>query len=244
MNSLYLDVGNTRIKLAVCTDQEWRIIHIFDYAERDALLSMIRDNHIYYHRVLVSSVVTPVAGLLTEACPREKLFIFTNEKIPINRISYDSHSTMGVDRFLAANGAWIQCRRSCIVIDAGTACTIDYIDKNGVFQGGVIMPGLKSMEGELLRSAKALPVIERSIPDEWPPKSTQTGLQWGLFGSYLFALEAHLQRFLKMDKRAVIWLTGGDGRLMTRVITPEIRLDEFLVFKGLKSLVDEEGNGS
>lgn len=240
MKNLYLDAGNTRTKIAVFQKDEWKLVHIFDHSQSEEFFRWIEQNHSGYNEILVSSVVEPLADVLLATCSAEKLRFFNNRHIPGNRINYESYATMGVDRFLAAAGAWSRNRNACIVIDAGTACTIDYMDQQGVFQGGVIMPGLKSIEDELARSAKALPAVERIIPDEWPPKSTKSALQWGIFGSFMSAVEAHVRRFRSLDHQAEIWLTGGDAGLIKHLLPPEVILDENLIFIGLKQVFEDQ----
>ncbi|MEX0772156.1 MAG: type III pantothenate kinase [Balneolales bacterium] len=239
MNTLYIDIGNSRTKIAVYKEQEWEIIRIIDRSHGADLIKLVEQNHSQYNEIQVSSVLKAVADDLTVACPADKLRMFTNKKIPHDRISYDDHDTLGVDRFLAATGAWSQNHKACIVVDAGTACTIDYVDQKGVFRGGVIMPGLKSIEGELVNSAGALPPVERIIPDEWPPKSTKTGLQWGIFGSYIAAIEAHMNRLLKHNGNVETWLTGGDAELIKPLLSSEVIWDENLVFYGLRHMTGE-----
>ncbi|MEX0779486.1 MAG: type III pantothenate kinase [Balneolales bacterium] len=236
MKPLYIDIGNSRIKIAVYKEPEWEIVNIIDRSRSADLVKLIERNHPYYSEIHVSSVLKAVADDVVAACPAEKLYFFTNGKIPDERISYENHATIGVDRFLAATGAWSQTHNSCIVIDAGTACTIDYIDKQSIFQGGVIMPGLRTIEGEFANSAKALPPVDRIIPNEWPPKSTNTALQWGIFGSFTSAVEAHMKRFLEYDEHAEVWLTGGDAGLLKPILPSGITRDDNLIFKGLKHM--------
>src|SRR5690606_33992349 len=57
----------------------------------------------------------------------------------------EDRSTVGQDRLLAALGAWWRTKQACIVIDAGTAVTVDFVDGTGVFQGGAIAPGVGMM---------------------------------------------------------------------------------------------------
>lgn len=236
MNILYLDIGNSRTKIAVYKEPKWERIRTLDCSHYEEIKALIEQNLHDYDVIHIASVLKDVVeGLITEF-PVEKIIPFTNDHIPKDRIIYESRATMGVDRFLAAYGAWSQRGNSCIVIDAGTACTIDYIDQRGVFQGGVIMPGLRTMEAELHKSAKALPAVERIIPNEWPPKSTRTAMQWGVYGSYIAAIEAHIYHFVKNDGNAEIWLTGGDAELLKPLLPSGIAVDEFLVFKGLRNL--------
>ncbi|MEX0684686.1 MAG: type III pantothenate kinase [Balneolales bacterium] len=237
MNFLYLDVGNSRTKIAVFEESHWKVIKVFDRRQKKELIQMIKDSNSIYDKILVSCVVKSVKDELVEVCPNNKLFLFSNSDIPPNLISYESASTMGVDRFIASYGAWsLQGKSACIVVDAGTACTIDYMDANGIYQGGVIMPGLKTLEDGLLLSAQALPPAERFVPDEWPPKTTMTALQWGILGSFLAAIEAHVWRFLDINKKAGIWVTGGDASLIHPLLKLKTEINEKLVFQGLHSL--------
>jgi type III pantothenate kinase len=68
--------------------------------------------------------------------------------------------TVGVDRLLAALGAHHKSGEACVVIDAGTAVTVDFIDSWGVFQGGVIAPGVGAMLKAMHETTSALPLIE------------------------------------------------------------------------------------
>lgn len=58
-------------------------------------------------------------------------------------------SELGVDRFMALIAAWQRYGTSCIVVDCGTAVTVDALDGTGVHCGGLIMPGLKLLEKSL-----------------------------------------------------------------------------------------------
>lgn len=237
MKNLYLDIGNSRTKIAVWEEPNWRIINIYDRLQTNELAGFIKDRHASYGKILISCVVKELAGMLAEVCPEEKLLFFANQDITHRESSYDSTATMGVDRFISARGAWAQNKKPAIVIDAGTACTIDYMDANAVYQGGVIMPGLKSLEDGLLTSAKALPPVSRSLPSEWPPKTTHTALQWGIMGSYLAAIDSHTNRFRTTDNQAVVWLTGGDAQLIGPLLKTNVVMDEMLIFKGLRALL-------
>jgi type III pantothenate kinase len=75
--------------------------------------------------------------------------------------------TVGHDRLLCGLGAFARSEQACIVIDAGTAITVDFVDGHGVFQGGAILPGLRMMLEALHRGTAALPQISFS-PDLLP----------------------------------------------------------------------------
>src|SRR5262249_43314398 len=82
--------------------------------------------------------------------------------------------TVGQDRLLDALGAFSRSEQACIVVDAGTAVTVDFVDGTGVFHGGAIAPGLKMMLGALHEHTAALPAVDffphlLPIPGQQPP---------------------------------------------------------------------------
>jgi type III pantothenate kinase len=71
----------------------------------------------------------------------------------------DDASTVGQDRLLDALGAYARSTQACIVIDAGTAVTVDFVDGQGVFHGGAIAPGVHMMLRALHEQTAALPLV-------------------------------------------------------------------------------------
>ena len=82
------------------------------------------------------------------------------------RHNLDDASTLGQDRQLCALAAYSRARQACVVVDAGTAITVDFVDGEGVFQGGVIAPGLAMMLGSLHEQTSALPSLGWTPPDK------------------------------------------------------------------------------
>ncbi len=73
-------------------------------------------------------------------------------------------ATPGVDRLLAAAGAWTLAKQAVIVVDAGTAITVDFVDGEGTFHGGAIAPGVGLMLEALATGTDALPSIPFAPP--------------------------------------------------------------------------------
>ncbi|MCC6230178.1 MAG: type III pantothenate kinase [Phycisphaerales bacterium] len=76
----------------------------------------------------------------------------------------DDDSTLGQDRLLNAIAAFEMTRQACIVIDCGTAMTVDFVDGEGTFQGGAIVPGTRMMLRSLHEQTAALPLLELNMP--------------------------------------------------------------------------------
>ncbi len=81
------------------------------------------------------------------------------------RHSLEDDSTVGQDRLLNALAAFKHTSQACIVVDVGTAVTIDFIDGGGIFHGGMILPGLNMMLKAMHEQTAGLPVVNFALPD-------------------------------------------------------------------------------
>ncbi len=211
---LYLDAGNTRVKAARWNGSGWE-----SASEWEADAAQGR-----------------AVGVAVVASARDRWPLvrwLRLEDVPAARMGYGTPQTLGLDRFAACAGAWAASGTDVVVVDAGTAVTIDHMDAAGVFRGGVIMPGLRLFEDSLQRHAPALPAVERGLPASWPPASTADALRWGLTGSWIAAVSAHVDRFRAERPHAEVWVTGGDAALLGGVG----RYEPWLVLDGLRRLM-------
>jgi type III pantothenate kinase len=182
---------------------------------------------------------------LSEQLEKPSLFLNT-QQIPQSYLDYETPETLGIDRILACWGAARQCESdNVVVIDAGTACTIDWMDDNAVFRGGVIAPGWKMLHSGFQREAPELPVIqERDLPNNWPGKSTHDSLRWGIAGTVCAMIRGHIEHYRKsIDQPFEIWITGGDAKSIKSMLPEyELHYDPHLVFKGMEWMQEQEWN--
>ncbi len=135
---------------------------------------------------------------------------------------------VGLDRLfnaVAANSRK-QAGVAAVIVDAGTAVTVDYIDEAGVFQGGAILPGLGMMADSLHKQTAALPHIK---PDELeflggsvklPGKKTTEAMALGIIACFLGGIERISREYLKLATQQVIFfIGGGDGSWVDRNIS-------------------------
>lgn len=141
MNSvLDLDCGNSRTK--------WRCEKEQGVVSRGSVPNLKRT----LDRVRVSSVSVSQESLRSEIYGTygiEPEFAKSTEALAGVTNSYSNPEELGVDRWLAMVAAWNRVRRSTMVVDAGTAITIDIVDDRGTHLGGYIVPGLESMRKSL-----------------------------------------------------------------------------------------------
>lgn len=129
-------------------------------------------------------------------------------------VQYEDVSRLGVDRWLAMLAAFEAADSSCMVVDCGTALTIDLLDKSGVHQGGYIVPGLVLGPKSLLANTEIRVSDITRIHAEDPGNSTEAAI----FNGNLLMLRSFIERVaaaLKShsDGAAVVFFTGGDAEL-------------------------------
>lgn len=142
--------------------------------------------------------------------------------------SYAEPQRMGVDRWLAMLAAWVVRKQAVVVVDVGTALTIDLIDANGRHEGGYILPGANLMSQALLRDTQRVRFDEEVSASITPGRTTGSCVAAGVWAAMLGSVRLVLQSH---PDHAVV-VTGGDGQaLLALGINGEWR--PHLVFEGL-----------
>lgn len=152
-------------------------------------------------------------------------------------LSVDEPEKVGPDRLSAALGAWAEGSREAVIVDAGTAVTVDLLS-GGDFQGGSIFPGFSLLAAVLHGGTALLPQAgDMSDVGEPPGRNTvqamKAGILWGLVG----AVKELVSRTL--PDGGDLWVTGGAGPLLAPHLGDSVRLEGDLVLKGLLRLMTE-----
>lgn len=186
----------------------------------DALLAVSLSNP--SAPLVLASVNEPVAAALVErlAAPVSArgggVYRFGRDlAIPI-QTALDDESTVGQDRLLDALGAFTRAKQACIVIDAGTAITVDFVDGQGVFQGGVIAPGLAMMLASLHEHTAALPRLAVEPPPAEPwGKDTRRAMLGGVHAAARGLVHLQINRYAEAyGAYPQVVATGGDARAL------------------------------
>jgi len=231
----YLDIGNTSIKIKTPDKTSWRTVFTDKTTEAAAAAGFLKRDG---NKIIGVSVVKTATDILDQALAETgNLKWLKASHVPPKTLDYESPETLGMDRYMACLGARSLADSPVIVIDAGTACTIDYMDDRGVYRGGVIMPGLSLWEKALNQYAPALPNVERDIPMKWPGKSTEDSVRWGLSGAFVEAVNGLMRKY---DYLAKVYVTGGDGDWLAKRMERTAKVNDNLVFDGMRKLVESQ----
>lgn len=148
------------------------------------------------------------------------LLLNTAQQLPL-RIALEQPDHVGIDRLLNAVAAKFRRKeKAAIIVDAGTAVTVDLVDEKGTFQGGAIFPGLRLMAAALHEHTALLPLVRSD--KECPAvlgKSTVAAIAAGIHYATAGGINA-LVRKLSAERptKPAIYLTGGDARLLEHSI--------------------------
>ncbi len=165
--------------------------------------------------------------MLVALRPNDPYALLTHEDLPLE-VNVESTAKVGTDRLLAAVGS-DRLRNDgvpAIVVDAGSAITVDLLSADGVFQGGAILPGVSLQLRSLAQDTDALPrVLPTDATSEVAAlgKTTETAIQSGvLLGvtSAVQAIAARLARTVATVPR--IFVTGGDRRRFADLPNSEV----------------------
>ncbi len=169
--------------------------------------------------VVMASVNEPVASTL-KAMIEDQLSIEVyrvgeDVPVPIGR-QLDPETITGVDRLLNAAAAYDTLREACVIVDAGTALTVDFVDGEGTFQGGAIAPGAAMQLAALHQHTAALPELQLERPqDEAFGRSTAQAMLQGVFHGMRGTVQRLVERYAEhYGAFPRVIATGGDAELL------------------------------
>ncbi len=234
MKSIYLDIGNSSLKIASEEEGNWKILLKHPLDDPKTAISKIKKET--EARLVISSVRKDILNRILSKIDQELVTVLDTSLIPKNLLNYDTPNTLGLDRFLVCVAARNLANKDVIVVDAGSACTIDFMNRDGIFEGGIIIPGLGMLKSAISEKLPELPVPPEEVPLVWPGKSTPESIQWGAYRGYAETVKQFLLRYLREHSDAEIFITGGDARFLSNQLSREFKMQkrEFLLFEGMR----------
>ncbi len=249
---LAIDIGNTNIVLGLYQGKQlithWRLL---TQAERTADEYGVIISHLVaaagfrcdqVRAIIASCVVPPMLAVTLELAQKffkiEPLIVGPGIKTGMP-ILYDSPKDVGADRIVNGIAAYEKYRSACIVVDFGTATTVDLISRKGEYVGGAIAPGLLISLEALVQRASKLPRIEILKPKEIVGRNTVSSIQAGIFYGYVGLVEGIVKRMQQESAlQAKVVATGGLAPLVASECPSIHEVDEFLTLQGLRIIYD------
>ena len=256
--TLVVDIGNTNILCAIVVQDE--VISRFRF-ESNRNLS-VEDYHSQLRQKMrgfplagfkyacIGSVVpllTEIFIKLLQDYSRTKVFQINGLSDIGLRYLLEDPSVVGPDLVANAFAAWKKYETSTIVVDMGTATTIQLIDKDGLYAGVIIAPGIKTAASHLFDKAALLSNVELEAPKQLMGNSTKEALLSGILTGHAMMLRGFITEIkvnYPMYAPFKIILTGGLAPVIAPMCVADYVVDQNLTIDGLnlamKTLIQKE----
>ncbi len=236
--NLIIDAGNTYTKIAVFHNG---LLYHKESVNRKNLsqLSAILKTYPTINRAIVSSVSSVTSE---EVAPflHNILVINLSVNTPLPfKINYDTPNTLGVDRIALVAAAHKKYpAKHCLVIDVGSCITYDLIDKNAIYQGGIIGPGLQMRYNSLHEFTARLPQLLPKMQTNILGKSTTSAMHSGVSLAMTVEINGIIDEFSNTYKELVVILTGGDAHFLSKRLKSGIFAHSNFLIQGLNYILE------
>ena len=245
-----VDIGNARIKLGLFATprtsslpEPVRTLSLAgDLLELDQIAPWLDESLDKPYSWWVASVnrlaTTRLTDWIRKHLPEHRITLFTADNLPLT-VQLELPDMVGIDRLI--NAVAVNClreaNRPAVIVDVGTAITVDLVSADGAFQGGAILPGLQMSAQALHEFTDLLPLVDMSDLAAPPPalgKATvsaiQSGLFWGAVGSIRLLIE---QLTVGIAFKPQVFLTGGVSATVARLLGPDVQHVPNLTLSGV-----------
>ena len=240
MNYLVGDIGNTSIKFSILNNRfDIKKSYIIDtkkiYIQRDInnLFQKCLNKNLH-KKILFSSVVPKAYKFIKRYLKKKNFYSYEIKELQIKKIlkiNIKNLNQLGSDRIVNAIGS--KNARYCIVIDFGTATTFDIL-KNGVYDGGVIAPGIDLSIKNLNQFTALLPLLHLNNKQKNYGKNTKEALNAGFLWGYEGLVNNVINKIInKSKKNYKIILTGGYAKMFKKFIKKKTMIDQNITTKGI-----------
>ncbi len=233
-----LDIGNSNIHFGLYKDESL-IKHFTCPLSETAIETKILE--IISHKKIEGAAIASVVPHLT---PQYVQLLKTKVSVSPLLISpdiechlsfgYRKPHQLGADRIASAVGGLARYKRDLIVIDFGTATTLNIIHKNRFYEGGIIIPGVETLKTSLAKQAALIKEVTLRRPRRLVGRSTEECVQSGVYNGTVAMVSGLIQAVReKYRKKFLCVATGGWGKAMASQIEEITRFDSDLCLFGI-----------
>ncbi|WP_297336693.1 type III pantothenate kinase [Algoriphagus sp.] len=234
MPNLIIDIGNTRIKSAIFEGS----ILIQEWVHQELAEAQVDWKKQAFHQSIISSVRWTMEEL-SKILNFEFLFLNHQTELPIQN-DYTTPQSLGLDRIAAAVGAWQMAgKQEVLAIDLGSCMTVEFVDDQHRYKGGVISPGLKMRARAMHEFTAKLPLISLENPSkEILGNSTITCMESGVWFGIQFEIMGQIRHYQKKYPKIKVFVCGGDAQSFDSLAKDHIFVVPNLVLHGLNCILN------
>ncbi|KPJ71845.1 hypothetical protein AMJ52_08295 [candidate division TA06 bacterium DG_78] len=217
------DIGNTNIRMGLYEAQKLVKRITYPTSTKSVEKKFI---DVLIHKNLEGIAIASVIPLVTQKFVRYFRRGFAISPLIISskldcHLTYEYYKpeTLGADRIANVVGGLERYNKDLIVIDFGTATTIDIVLKDGRYLGGLIMPGIGASLETLSKKTALLPLVKFKKPIKTIGRSTEECIQSGVFNATVAMMKGLIVQIRKEKKKKFLCIaTGGWSKIMTPMI--------------------------
>ena len=252
MKVLIGDIGNTITKICLAEIKSLKIKKIIYFNSNNIssknslkkeLKKIIKNKSI--NKVALFSSVVPKYQLILKKLLKKvyKIKLREIKESTINKIikiNIKNRNQVGSDRIANAVGVYKKYKTNCIVLDFGTATTFDVVTKNGIYNGGIIAPGVNLSIKSLSSSADQIPTFSIKKQKKIIGKNTIEALYSGFYWGYSGLINNIILKIEKETKKKYkIIFTGGYADLFKTSIIRPFTIDKNITIEGIIEIFKE-----
>ncbi len=234
--NLILDIGNTRVKIAVFQKHTIVELSITSPEKIGKEITKLQKQYTIKNAIL-SSVGETEAKDLKELTAIKKVVVLDHTvKIPFIN-NYKTPKTLGVDRIALVSAAIEQYpSKNVLVIDAGSCITYDFVNEERTYFGGAISPGIHMRYQSLHTFTANLPKLKI---DEFSliGQDTKTSMHSGVLNGILHEIEGVIAEYQHKYPNLTVVLTGGDTNFLAKKLKSSIFANPNFLLEGLNSIL-------
>ena len=234
---LIIDIGNTRVKLAVYENDNIVEFVVFDKKELRKKIEKIILNFSIKHAIVSSVALLNDEDKLFLEEKAPTLFLDSETKVPFRNL-YGTPKTLGVDRIALASAATkFYPDQNVLVIDAGTCITYDYINKKREYLGGAIAPGIAMRYKALHDYTAKLPELSKEEAVNFIGKDTKSSMHSGVIQGIIHEIDGFINQYKFENENLTVVLTGGDSNFLAKQLKSVIFAQPNFVLDGLFTIL-------
>lgn len=237
--NLVVDIGNSRAKTAIFS--EGKLIELLTTDE--LTLHQLKELKVRFpglDKAILSQVSAVHPDIVSYLKASFHYFLELSSQTPVPLLNnYLTPDTLGLDRLAAAIGAKeLFPGKDLLVIDTGTAITIDLVEGNGTFAGGNISPGLRSRFRALHEFTKNLPLVDASKEEPVIGRTTEEAIRAGVINGIVLEIDGMVDLLKKQRPELQPVLTGGDALFFERRLKNRIFVKFEITLIGLNRILE------
>ena len=249
-NFLAIDIGNTHITIGVFEGEKLlEEFRLASHAERTcdeygvSFYRFLEYRNIKVEDLTGCGIASVVDNITHTVCFAIEKYIGIEPKIihsglKFNFINkYDEPFSLGADRICAVQAAVMKYGYPVVVADFGTATTIEVVNKDSVYLGGIIMPGIKTMSASLFENTSKLPAVGKEFPENMIGGNTLECIKSGIMYGTLLAFEGFVKIFWEnLGYETTVVATGGLAAQVISKSKYQIHYESGLVLEGIRDI--------